>query len=105
MIFKKRKKDVSKNPFYDERDTLVLYLRCDKCGEVFMSHIRKMTELFADYQNNRYVLNKEYIGSRCPNRIQVRAVFKPNYRLESFEISGGAFITREEYEESFEKGR
>ncbi len=92
-----RKKDISKNPFYDERDNLVVYLRCNKCGEVFMSHIRKTTELFSDYANNRYVLNKEYIGSKCPNRIRVHAVFKPNYKLESFEIEGGSFITKEEY--------
>ncbi len=44
-----------------------------------------------------YILKKELIGASCPNRINLHLEFDRNYRKISEEITGGHFITEEEY--------
>ena len=96
---RKREKDLVKDPFYEEGVFLVMYVKCDNCGEVFRSHIRKTSELYPTYSGRTaYILRKELIGSKCPNRINVYAEFSGTYKTLNFEISGGHFITKEEYE-------
>ncbi len=108
FFFKKKRKtreDLQRNPFYNERDTLVVYFRCDKCGEVFRSHLRKGYDFIVNYDNPSipYRIDKLYVGSKCPNRIELRADFKSNYKPVSVEIEGATFITKEEYEEEMRK--
>ncbi|MBB6063161.1 hypothetical protein HNP65_001625 [Thermosipho japonicus] len=102
--FFKKKKNIEKNPFYNEKDSLVIYLKCDKCGEVFRSHLRKGYDFLNEYDNPnvRYKIEKLYVGSKCPNKIEVRAQFTGSYKPVSFDISGGKFISKEEYEKEVE---
>ncbi len=109
MFFFKRKgktkEELQRNPFYSERDTLVVYFKCDKCGEVFRSHLRKGYDFIVNYDNPSvpYRIDKLYVGAKCPNRIKLRADFKANYKPVSVEIEGATFITKEEYEEATRK--
>ena len=107
LFFRKRKKreDLAKNPFYNEGDALVVYFKCDKCGEVFRSHLRKGYDFIVNYDNPSvpYRIDKLYVGAKCPNRIKLRADFKSNYKPVSFELEGATFITKEEYEEMTRK--
>lgn len=101
MFFKKKERDVAKNPFYDGGATVIVYFRCDKCGEKFRSHLRKYYDINVDYGTGKgaYRLDKEFIGSDCQNRIQIRADFNRAFKPLSFDIIGGKFLSREEYEE------
>ena len=107
LFFKRRKtrEDLERDPFYRERDTLVVYFRCDRCGEVFRSHLRKGYDFIVNYDNPSipYKIDKLYVGARCPNRIKLVAYFKANYRPVSVELEGATFITKEEYEEAKER--
>lgn len=96
----KKEKDITKNPFYDERNTLVVYFKCKKCGEVFRSHLRKYYDIAVDYSGGgfSYKLDKEFIGSECQNKIHIYANFKRNFKPKNFEIVGGEFISKEDYE-------
>ncbi len=100
MFFKKKKKNISKNPFYNSKENLVIYFRCDKCNETFRSHLRKYYDIAVDYAKggSMYSLQKEYIGSKCQNRIQISAVFNRAFRPQTYEITGGSFITEEKFE-------
>ena len=40
-LFSKKPKDINQNPFYDAGSAIVAYFKCNKCGELFMSHLRK----------------------------------------------------------------
>ncbi|MCD6545068.1 MAG: hypothetical protein J7K69_00235 [Thermotogae bacterium] len=103
-MFWKRKKNMHKNPFYNQRDYIVMYVQCDNCGEVFRSHIRKSSELLSNFQGKAsYILNKELIGSKCPNRINIYAEFTSSFKPLNYEINGGHFITKEIYEEYEQK--
>jgi len=102
MFFKRKKKgkDINKNPFYNNGDTLVIYFKCTKCGEVFRSHLRKFYDIHVKYERSggAYRLDKEFIGSKCQNRINIYADFTRTFKPISFDIIGGRFISKEEYE-------
>ncbi len=105
MFFRKKKKkpeDLAKDPFYREGDTLVVYFKCDKCGEVFRSHLRKGYDFIYNYDNpsTPYKIDKLYVGSKCPNKIHLMADFTSSYKPVSFSLEGGTFITKESYEEA-----
>jgi len=79
---------------------LWIYTRCDKCGEKFRTLIRKYNDLTPTYKEEgpAFILNKELIGASCPNRINLHLEFDRNYQKISEEITGGHFISQEEYQ-------
>lgn len=96
---KKKEKDLNKNPFYNEQNALVIYFKCNNCGEKFRSYLRKGYDFSNSYDGKSvYVINKEYIGSKCSERIQLIAEFDGGYRLLNFDLIGGTAIKKEEFE-------
>jgi hypothetical protein len=79
-------------------DSMDIYVKCDKCGELIKTHIIKGNELVATYADEgpAYTLRKELIGSRCPNRIQLSMDFDSAKRTTSRDVSGGTFQEMEE---------
>jgi len=72
-----------------------LKVRCNGCGEEFTLFINKSTDLAQHFDQGggvTYFLNKEIIGGRCKNRIQVRMRFDGARKLLSREIENGEFI-------------
>ncbi|KLO21579.1 hypothetical protein X275_08700 [Marinitoga sp. 1197] len=97
--FKKKKKDISKNPFYNESNSLVLYFECNNCGEKFRSYLRKGYDFSTSYDGEAiYSINKEYIGSQCSQKIYLIAEFDRSYRNLKFDLIGGTPITKEKFE-------
>ena len=74
-------------------DSMDIYVKCDRCGEVIKTHIIKGNELAATYSEEgpSYTLRKELIGSRCPNRVQLYMEFDVAKRITCQDISGGTF--------------
>ena len=86
-----------------EGDVLWVYVRCDKCGESLKTRLDLRYDLTPNYSAGGrvtdYVVRKVLIGSqRCFEPIEVKLTFDPQRRLTSREITGGQFISREEYE-------
>ncbi|MFN3691283.1 MAG: hypothetical protein ACK4R7_00180 [Fervidobacterium sp.] len=109
-IFKRREKteqELERNPFYREQGALVVYLRCNKCGEVFRSHLRIGYDFIIDYDNRStpFMIDKVYVGSKCPNKIELKAKFTGSYKPVSIEVDGGTFISKETYEHEKEAER
>ncbi|HHF08654.1 MAG TPA: hypothetical protein ENL26_02635 [Kosmotoga arenicorallina] len=102
---KKKKVDLASNPFYKEGSLFVVYMKCDKCGEYFRSHLRRGYDFLNDYDNPAapYKIEKLYVGSKCPNKIHLTATFSGTYKVKSVSIDGGIFVTKEEYEEFSQK--
>lgn len=101
-FFKHKKvKNLAVDPFYREGNTLVAYFKCAKCGEYFRSHLRVGYDFINDYDNpsTPYRLDKIYVGSKCPNKLHLTAAFSASYKVRSFSLEGGEFVTREEYEQ------
>lgn len=98
-FLKNIKNKISKNgDFYNEGKNIVLYFKCNNCGEKFRTHLRRGYDFSRDYKKGGYVINKEFIGSKCYDKINLSANFDENYRLENYELIGGKAITKEEWE-------
>jgi hypothetical protein len=79
------------------------YVRCSRCGEKIPVRVDLRHELTPRYGEGEgaYFVRKGVIGSgdtRCFQTIEVRLTLDAQRRLMSREISGGTFITREDFE-------
>jgi hypothetical protein len=87
-----------------EEDVHREYVRCTRCGEVIPVRVDLRRELTPSYEDEgpAYHVHKGVMGSgteqRCFQRIDVRLTFDERRHLLSRDVSGGAFVTREEYE-------
>ena len=80
-----------------------IYTRCDRCGEKLSTRIDLYTDLTIRYAEGGgkdvYYTRKGIIGSGlCFEPIEVILTFDPKRNLVEKEISGGQFITAEEFE-------
>ena len=78
------------------------YVRCARCGEKICVRVDLANELTPqlDEGEGAYYVRKGVIGSgknRCFGVIEVELFFSPDRRLVSRYISGGEFITRDEF--------
>ena len=78
------------------------YVRCDRCGEEIPVRVDLRNELTSQYDGGEGALyvRKGVVGSgksRCFQMIEVELFFDSNRRLVSRYISGGQFISREEF--------
>ncbi len=108
LFFKKKEKseaDLEKNPFYKDKNALVVYIKCNRCGEVFRSHLRIGYDFIINYDDRTspFMIDKVYVGSKCPNKIELKVKFTGSYKPVSIEIDGGKFISKETYEREAER--
>ncbi len=79
------------------------YLRCNKCGEVIRVRVARwdQAEEFdeggGDYPIG-YVTQKEVIGTKCFQMLRLTVQFDRQRRETDKQLSGGTFVSREEYE-------
>jgi hypothetical protein len=71
-------------------DSMDIYVMCDRCGEIFKTHVIRGSELFPTYDEEgpAYLLRKELIGSKCPNRIQLYIEFNGAKQIIKQETTG-----------------
>ena len=79
-------------------DSMDVYVKCNRCGEIIKTHIFKGHELYPTYSEEgpAYTLKKELIGSKCPNRVQLYMEFDGAKRILSQDVTGGAIQDMEE---------
>ncbi|MBS3753390.1 MAG: hypothetical protein KGY46_08385 [Anaerolineales bacterium] len=79
-----------------------VYVACDRCGEKLKTRINKAHDLSVEYGarqgKDTYFCRKVLSGDGpCFQRIEVELTFDERKRVIDKEISGGRFISREEY--------
>ena len=88
------------NSGFDDRSYWV-YVRCNRCGEQLHSRINLYNDLSVEYggeNDQTYHCRKTIVGrTGCFQRIEVKLNFDKNRKLSERQISGGEFITPEEY--------
>ena len=100
-FFKKVASFLSATP--TDMETLGLYVRCDKCGEAIGTRIHLRHDLSPLYtegeQGVTYLVRKTLMGSkRCFQPIEVELTFDANRKVIVREITGGQFVTEQEYQ-------
>ena len=78
------------------------YVQCDRCKEVIKGRIDMYSNLSIQFgegnQKNTYFCRKVIIGSnRCYLPIEVEMTFDANRKLLERTITGGKFVTEEDY--------
>ncbi len=89
----------------DEQRAFLYYLRCDKCGEAIRVRIDREHGLSQEFDEGGgdfptgYVATKEIIGKKCLRALKLTIRFDRSRREVDRQVQGGAFITREEFEQ------
>lgn len=84
-----------------EKGVLWFYVRCNKCG----ANVRVRVNLYNDLSltdDGGYILRKEIMDNQCYQLMHAELRFDGRRRVTSRDISGGEFITKEEYESTDE---
>jgi hypothetical protein len=101
-IFKKIGKFLSASP--DKSPVYWLYVQCNHCGEKIKTRLNLYNDLSVHYgeknDKDTYFCRKVIIGTqRCYRQIEVELTFDRNRKLLDRQITGGTFISEDEYVE------
>ena len=80
---------------YVDKQGIYFYVACDNCG----ARVKVRADKQHDLQNtgDGYEWHKTIVDSRCFRRIQTVVQLDANYQMVSHEITGGRYMTEEEY--------
>lgn len=87
--------------------SLYYYVRCHRCREAIKARVDLRNELSSEFGEGEgtqgYYFRKVLIGrGRCFEPIEVTMTFDGRRNMTSREITGGTFITEEEYQAAVE---
>jgi hypothetical protein len=85
----------SQNQPYVDKDGIYLYVRCDNCGTAVKLRADKQYDLVNE--GGGYVWHKTVVDNRCFRPIPTVAYFNSTYEMTGHEITGGRYITEDEY--------
>ena len=91
------------SPEQDEERAYWLYVQCSRCGEKIRARVDLYNDLSPLYHETgvTYFSRKILIGQEhCFQKVEVEMNFDENRRLTERKISGGSFITEEEFGKS-----
>lgn len=78
-------------------DALIYYVKGHKCGAITRVRIDRRNDLSRDDDDNFFV-RKTVVDSQCYGRVEIELRFDPRYNEIGRQISGGVFVSREEWE-------
>ncbi len=78
-----------------EDSSLWLYVRCNKCGARTRVRVSLANDL--SMEDDGYILRKEIVDNRCFRLMHAEIRFDERRRVVSRELTGGEFISEEEW--------
>ncbi len=78
---------------------MFFYIRSRRSGEIIQLRL-DLNQLTPEYENERvsgYYTHKTLVGQRSFERLEAEFQFDPNKRLLEKTVSGGEFVTREDW--------
>jgi hypothetical protein len=76
-----------------------IYVECEQCTSKVHVRLDKRHDLSAREEGG-YFVRKEIMDSKCFRLMTAELTFDTAYRIQSQDIQGGRFLTREEYDAS-----
>ena len=80
---------------YVDKRGVYFYIRCGNCGTITRVRADKEYDLSRD--GNGFVWHKTIVDNRCFRPIPTVVQLDGQYQVTSEEISGGAFVSEEDY--------
>lgn len=90
----------NKDTPYVDKDGIYLYVLCDNCGTPVRVRADKQYDLITE--DGGFSWHKTIVDNRCFRPMPTVVHFNPRYEVVSHEITGGHYITEEEYTAALE---
>jgi len=89
-------------PRQNNATALWIYVACGRCGEAICVRADRRYDLVSEMRDPgesgpAYTLHKDIVGVRCFQRIAVELAFDQRLQTTERHISGGRWLTEEEY--------
>lgn len=103
MGFLKRLSETLTGASRSSSPSLYIYVRCKRCGEAIATRVNLYNEPSIEYDDSGrptgYHVRKVLVGGtrRCYQPVEVHLTFDSKHGLVDREVSGGEFITAEEF--------
>jgi hypothetical protein len=83
-----------------DRVGLYFYIKPNGCEEIVRVRIDSNNDLSMADDNSTYFVNKTVRGStyKCTRSAELELSFDSNRRLQNTEVTGGALVTKEDYD-------
>jgi len=78
-------------------DAVHIYVECERCKSRVHVRLDRRHDISAKEEGGYYV-RKEIMDSKCFRLMAAELTFDAAYRIQTQEIQGGRFLTKEEYE-------
>jgi hypothetical protein len=96
-----RKDDASTS----DANAIYYFVRCDKCGEAIRIRLGRQSDLAQEFEGEGdyptgHSVSKDVMGRKCFKMMHLEVRYDKGYRETSRELTGGTFITRQEYEQA-----
>jgi len=74
------------------------YVQCDRCGAVVDARVDRRNDLSRQYGgDSTFIWRKGILDDRCFRPMQAEIHFDERYRVVSKDVTGGHFVTQEQY--------
>jgi hypothetical protein len=92
----------TRRPRAESLSALWIYVACSRCGEAIRVRADRRYDLVSEMRDPgeagpAYTLHKDIVGSHCFQRIAVDVAFDQRLEIIERRISGGRWLTEEEY--------
>jgi len=87
----------SSKPSGDADDAIHLYVECDRCHSKVHVRLDKRHDI-SQAEGGGYFVRKEIMDSKCFRLMSTEITLDARYRVESQEIQGGRFLSKEEFD-------
>ena len=78
-------------------DAFHIYVECDRCKSKVHVRLDRRHDI-SQREEGGYFVRKEIMDSKCFRLMAAEITFDGSYRIQSQEVQGGRFISREEYD-------
>ncbi len=84
---------------YIDTRGVYFYVRCDNCGTI--TKVRADKEYDLAKQGDGYIWHKTIVDNRCFRSMPTVVILGNNFDVVSAEITGGQYVTEEEYNDYY----
>jgi len=87
----------SPRPSAQADDAIHIYVECGRCQSKVHVRLDKRHDLSQE-EGGGYFVRKEIMDSKCFRMMTAEIAFDTSYRIQSQEVQGGRFISKQEFE-------
>ncbi|HLA80442.1 MAG TPA: hypothetical protein VJP78_02260 [Thermoleophilia bacterium] len=87
----------SSRPSREADDAIHIYVECGRCKSRVHARLDKRHDL-SQGEGGGFFVRKEIMDSKCFRLMAAEIVFDGGYRIQSQNLDGGRFISKEEFE-------